>query len=204
MLGDKTNLSTGTGVSTPFPYMYVNHSEYCIPIFRMGSSQQTIIMRDYSGSAATNNPKLPGTTVTVTGPASAVRPSGPQTTGADGHLVLYNPTTRVEYDFWQATTSRDASGNSLGGGQVGGTIYAEDIKTANLNLTTAEVNTLAGQAAGTPIPDGKTKWQVVLEKLNSDLESIPFASSIWKTGDPAATATASAYNFEVVDSPARP
>jgi len=45
----------------------------------------------------------------------------------------------------------------------GFTFYAEDIATAPVNLTSDEINLLIGRPIGTPLPVGKTKWQVVIE-----------------------------------------
>ena len=66
--------------------------------------------------------------------------------------------------------------------------YAEDIHTGNLQMTNDEVNALIGSPAGTPLPSGKSKWQVVIEKLNEDLELIPFAYGPWQDGQDPATA----------------
>jgi len=86
----------------------------------------------------------------------------------------------------------------------GFTFYAEDIHTAVLHLTDDEVNALIGQPPGTPLPAGKTKWQVVIEKLNQDLEQIPFAYGPWTEGQDPATATITRANFEVVEPATRP
>jgi len=77
--------------------------------------------------------------------------------------------------------------------------YAEDIHTADLNLSDDEVNTLIGQPPGTPLPEGKTKWQIVIEKLNEELEQIPIAYGPWIEGQDPATATIETSNFEVVE-----
>jgi hypothetical protein len=76
--------------------------------------------------------------------------------------------------------------------------YAEDIHSANLDLTDDQVSSLLGAAAGTAIPAGQTKWQVIIEKLNADLERIPVGA-----GDIAQTACTATFannhvNFEVV------
>ena len=65
---------------------------------------------------------------------------------------------------------------------------------------------MIGEPAGTPLPAGQTKWQVVLAKLVEDIELIPVASGPWDDygpglNDPAA-ATIQTSNFEVVE-PAR-
>ncbi len=80
---------------------------------------------------------------------------------------------------------------------------AEDIHTANLRLSDDEINELIGQPAGTPLPTGQTKWQIVIAKLVEDIELIPVASGPWGEygaglKDPA-TAVFQTSNFEVVD-----
>lgn len=75
--------------------------------------------------------------------------------------------------------------------------YAEDAHSANLNMTHDEVNALIGRPAGTPLPAGKTRWQVIIDKLNEELESIPVAWSA-DGNQSAATATFDVANIEVV------
>lgn len=346
LLGDNTSLRpAGTGLTEPFPLMFVNHDEYSIPIFELGDEQQSVLLRDYEGNpSGLSNPKLPPNsddTVQIPAPAGTIRPSGPANTDADGHLVLYDTQTSVEYDFWNATTARNALGQSLGGGRSGTAVlaagaidlfevdgsgvnndglysaratgtpllaglilpedvesgqiahalafaipgprntaadpttpsnsdylypasttetvfysvdanalaagqrirlkttivddegetidesqlapitqmflealrtygaylvdnsgsmsfYAEDVYSANLNMTDDEVNDLIGQPAGTPLPAGKTRWAVVIEKLNEELESIPVAWSADANQSPA-TATFDVANLEVVE-----
>ena len=343
LLGDRTFLHPqGFGAANAFPFPFVNYDEYSVPLSRAGTAVQSVPLRDYGGNERFGTSKLPAGpdgTVTVPGPAGTIRPAGPPNTDADGHLVLYDAENSVEYDFWQATTARDAAGNSLGGGQVGtailaagavdffdvrgpgaspagsssaratgtpllagmilpedvrsGTIAhalafaipgprntapdpsspsssdvfypasttegdfystdphalaagqrirlkpslvdrdgnsldenqlapitrmflqalrahgaylvdgaggfgctAEDIHTANLDVSVDKVNELIGQPAGTPLPAGKTKWQIVIEKLDADLELIPVAYG--PEGQSPATATFQTANFEVV------
>ncbi|MFQ5595277.1 MAG: hypothetical protein ACE5HA_14115, partial [Anaerolineae bacterium] len=76
--------------------------------------------------------------------------------------------------------------------------YAEEITTAVLDLTDAEVNALIGQAPGAPLPAGKTKWQIVMEKLNEEMVPIPFAYGT-AGQDPPASAQVTTANFEVVE-----
>jgi hypothetical protein len=77
----------------------------------------------------------------------------------------------------------------------GFTFSAEDYHTAVLPLSDAEVNALAGRAAGTPLPADKTRWQLVIEALNLDLETIPFAYGSCA----AETSVVGTANFEVVE-----
>ncbi|MHC4800345.1 MAG: hypothetical protein ACYTF1_27195, partial [Planctomycetota bacterium] len=81
--------------------------------------------------------------------------------------------------------------------------YAEDIHTANLTLSDQKVNELIGQPSSSSLPQGKTKWQIVIEKLNLDLETIALASGPWweygNGGKDPATATYNVSNFEVVE-----
>jgi hypothetical protein len=81
---------------------------------------------------------------------------------------------------------------------------AEDIHTANLHLSDDQVNALIGESPGTPLPADKTKWQIVIEKLNEELELIPFAYGPWSDGQDPATATIDTANFEVVEPATRP
>ncbi len=343
--GDNSDLHPPGPPPTTWPFPYVNYVEYTIPVFRAGTGPQSVLIRDYAGNLGWPHPKFgidqEGGPVTVPAPAGTVRPAGPVGTDSDGHLVLYDPHTFTEYDFWQATTARDAGGNSLGGGQPGTTIleagdidffdvrgaganpdtyysaratgtpllaglllpedvergaiahalafaipglrnlsadpseplpsdyfypasttetdyyntnpralaagqrlrlkqtlvdeagypldenqlapitrmfltalrthgaylmdnaggftfYAEDIHTAVLHLTDDQVNALIGQPSGTPLTAGKTKWQIVLEKLNEELEQLPFAYGPWQASQDPATATIDTANFEVV------
>ncbi len=350
LLGDGTSLHPPSlALRNPFPFGYVNYDAFSQPVFRMGAGKQQVLLRDYSGNRTGANPKLslaPDGTVTTPAPAGTVRPAGPESLDADGHVVLYNPDTFVEYDFWQATTASDPQGKSLGGGRAGTTILeagaidffhvcgaganppsytsaratgvpllggmvlpediergsidhalafaipgprntnpadpssprasdyfypastteanffntnplalaagqrirlkptvvdesgtpidestlkpitrmflqalrtygaylvdnsgsfafpAEDIHTAVLRLSDDQVNALAGRPSGTPIPPDKTRWQVIIEALNADLEKIPVSSGPWSEYGPGrrdpATAPLGVSNFQVV------
>ncbi|MCD4722734.1 MAG: hypothetical protein K8S13_23185 [Desulfobacula sp.] len=126
--GDTTGFHpvTTTPVTT-WPFIDINYNAYSVSIFAMGSSVQNVIVKDYKGNASGNTSKLPtGQNGMIQVPTSAgnIRPAGPQDTGADGHLVLFDTQTGQAYDFWQATTAQDMSGNNLGGGQTGAAILA--------------------------------------------------------------------------------
>ncbi len=86
----------------------------------------------------------------------------------------------------------------------GFTFYAEDAHTANLDLSLEEVNALIGQPADTPLPPGLTKWQVLFEGLNQDLELIPFAMSPGDEEPDPESAEIEVANFEVVEPAQRP
>lgn len=51
---------------------------------------------------------------------------------------------------------------------------------------------------------GKTKWQIVIEQLNIELEQIPLAYGPWQDGQTPRTATITTANFEVVAPATRP
>ena len=89
-------------------------------------------------------------------------------------------------------------------GANGFSFYAEDSHTAVLHLSDAEVNGLIGQPPGTPLDPDMTKWQIVMDQLNLDLEAIPFAYGPWSHGQDPATAAITYANFEVVAPAVRP
>lgn len=355
LLGDRSSLRPlSAGVKTAFPFAYVSASDFTIPIFQVGTGLESIRLRRYDGSQGATNAKIPssaGGTVTLPAPAGKIRPSGPSGIDSDGHVVLFDAVNGVEYDYWQATTARDAQGNSLGGGQSGTSILetgtvdrfdvrergtnppryssaratgtpllagmilpedvergsiehalafaipgprntnaadpsepfasdyfdpastteaeffntnpkalaagqrlrlrsvivddsgatidesslaaitrmflaalrtygaylvdnaggfafvAEDFHTAVVHLTDDQIRALTGRPAGAPLPPDKTKWELLIERLNSDLERIPLSSGPWYEygpgkKDPAAALLGIA-NFEVVEQETR-
>jgi hypothetical protein len=122
---------------------------------------------------------------------------------ADGEVIdesAYAPVTRMllaALRTYGAYLIDNASGFSF---------YAEDVRTAVLDLDDNGVNTLIGQPAGTALPAGKTRWQIVMEKIESDLDmqGVPIAYGPWEDGQDPSTATVDIYNFDIVSSPARP
>ncbi|MCP4362383.1 MAG: hypothetical protein GY796_30630 [Chloroflexi bacterium] len=86
----------------------------------------------------------------------------------------------------------------------GFSFYAEDIHTANLNLTDDQVNALIGQPPGTPLPADMTKWQIVLEQIHTDMEVIPFASGPGTNYQDPANATITTANYEMVEPATHP
>ncbi|MCJ7551326.1 MAG: hypothetical protein MUQ30_16760, partial [Anaerolineae bacterium] len=86
------------------------------------------------------------------------------------------------------------------------TIYAEDIHSANLQLTDEEVNGLIGQPPDASLPSGETKWQILIGQLAEDLTWIPLAaggSEPWweyeSLGHNPSNATIGYSNFEVIE-----
>ncbi len=343
--GDTTDLVPKFGGQN-WPFMYVNYDDYSMPIFLMGNTNHKVFIRDYYGNLGWTNPKIQidkeGGPAIVPVSVGYIRPSGPQSIDADGHLILYNPNKYIEYDYWQTTDIRDSYGNSLGGGRIGTkildagmidyfnvremgsnprtyysaratgvpllaglilpedvekgairhalvfaipgmrntapdpenprygidyfypasitqishfnknshaiaagqrirlrqtivneygkkineskltpitsmylnalrtygaylvdgsggfTFYAEDIHTAKLDMTNDQVNRLIGKPSGTPLPN-KPKWQILIEKLNEELEHIPIAYGPWKEGQNPRTATINISNFDVIE-----
>ncbi len=86
----------------------------------------------------------------------------------------------------------------------GFTFYAEDVHTANLHLSDDEVNALIGEHMGTPLPEGMTKWQVVIEKLREEVTIIPFATSLGDDEPDPEDVEIDVANFEVVEQARRP
>jgi hypothetical protein len=81
----------------------------------------------------------------------------------------------------------------------GFTFYAEDVHSAVLDLSEDEINALIGQAAGTPLPEDMTKWQIVIERLGVDLELIPLAVGLGDEVPKPKNAEIEISNFEVVE-----
>lgn len=86
----------------------------------------------------------------------------------------------------------------------GFTFYAEDVHTANLHLSEDEVNALIGEPPGTPLPEGMTKWQVVIEKLGDEVTLFPFAMSPGDDDPDAEDAEIDIGNFEVIEQASEP
>jgi hypothetical protein len=333
--------------TTDWPYPQVAYDDGSIPIFgAAGSSQETIVC-DYRSTPRLPNPKwgveTEGGPIQPPACIGIVRPSGPEGLDSDGFLVMYDPVTRSEYDFWQASTQVQAECVSEGGGLAGSRIletgqadifdvkgrgsnvpgvwgaraaatpllaglilpedvasgiithalavavpglrntssnpelpvtsdivfpasftqterynttpaslaagqrlrlkqnlqqangqavnenelapitrmvfaalrgygayvvdstnglyfFAEDFHTAVLQLDDDQINQLIGEPNGTPLPAGKTRWQVVMEALNEDLALVPFAVGPCD----GVSSTVETANFEVIESASPP
>ncbi len=81
----------------------------------------------------------------------------------------------------------------------GFTFYAEDVHSAHLDMSDAEVAALIGEAS---LPPGRTGWQAAMERLNLELEGIPFACGEGTEQPRRATVTVA--NVEVVEPATRP
>lgn len=157
--GDTTSLHP-SGPADWFPVMWVNNEEYTMPIFRAGQGQQNVLICDYDGNMWWPSPKFgidqEGGPVPVLAPAGTVRPSDPQGIDSDGHLVLYQPDTFMAYDFWNATTRRDAQCQSWGAGYTGtaileaGAVDFFDVRGPGANPDTY----YSARAVGTPLLAG--------------------------------------------------
>lgn len=81
----------------------------------------------------------------------------------------------------------------------GFTFYAEDVHTAVLHLSDNGINALIGDPPGTPLPENRTRWQIVMEKLGNDLELIPLAISPGDDEPRPSRAEIEIANFQVVE-----
>jgi len=345
LLGDKSTLEPrddASGMNEPFPVMHINYDEYTMPIFKTGQGTQKISMVDYEGNESWSNEKIKTDSAEkaiVPNASGPIRAANPKGIDSDGHLVLYSPDTRIEYDFWQAevvkgkgsgnvgqqiidagaidffdttkmgvnpngyysartvgtpllaglllpediengaikhamsvaipglkvTNTDDTSdpspsdyfypasatedeylntdSDSLAAGQrlrlknqlvyedgesideeelapvtkvfldamreygayivdnAGGLIfYSEDISTANIDLADEKIMELA-DLPGKTLPEDKTKWQILMEALNKDINEIPLAAGSWEQ-DPE-DAKMGTTNFEVIENAKR-
>lgn len=124
--GDTTGIVPEGEVASTWPFPYVASDEYSVPVFRASEETLSISLCDYEGVPAWPGPDFEGGTeggpIEIPAPAGDVRPSGPEGTDADGHLVLFDPEALRAVDLWQATTAGDDPCRSEGGGLVGDTI----------------------------------------------------------------------------------
>ncbi len=347
LLGENASIRpSGYGIAQPYPFMDVTYDEFAVAIGLAGDGEKLVEVRVYEGDLDWPGGKFEvdevGGPITIPTVAGMVRPAGPQGIESDGHLVLFDQAAGTAYDFWQATTAVDASGNSLGGGVIGSEILAvgagdffdirgdgtnpdgvssaravgtallagiilpedvhsgviahalgfaipgprnlspdpgeplaldyfypasttetdfysvdpmapaagqrlrlkdslvddegqplneselapitqmfvqafrdyrayivdnglgfsftaEDIYTAPFDVADDRLNELLGEPPGTPVPDGVLQWQLLMERLNSDLERIPLAYGPGGTDQDPVTAVISVSNFEFVE-----
>jgi hypothetical protein len=125
-----------------------------------------------------------------------LKPSLVNESGAPLDETVLAPITRM---FLAALRDYGAYVVDNGGGF---SFYAEDVHTAKVDLSDQQVNELIGAPVGSALPAGTNKWQILMETLNLELESIPLAYGPWEDGQDPTTATVSVSNFEVIE-PAR-
>ncbi|MDH3754102.1 MAG: hypothetical protein OEU32_09555 [Acidimicrobiia bacterium] len=118
-----------------------------------------------------------------------------------GELIDENDLAPVTRLFLEALREHGAI---LVDASAGFTFYAEDIHTANLTLSDADVNELTGKPPDAPLDTEKTKWQIVMEALGRDLDRIPLASGSWPDNADPSTATVGTSNFDVIESTIEP
>lgn len=154
LMGDATDLNTAdNGMSDPWPFIDVNYNDYSIPIFKAAKGEQSIGMSDYEGNTSESNPKVRLKNDKALAPKSAgtIRPAQPQSIDSDGHMVLYNPKTFIEYDFWQAKTIDGKGGGSIGNKIIdAGAIDFFDTRKSGANTPTYS----SARATGTPLLAG--------------------------------------------------
>jgi len=112
-----------------------------------------------------------------------------------GSIVDDEGNTIDESQFSQATRMVLAAFRQYGAyalDNAGGFVfYAEDIHTGNLAVSDEQVSALIGRSADADLAAGKSKWQIVAETMNMELQSIPISNG-------------STSNFEVVTGASRP
>lgn len=155
LLGDKTTVygyEPGRNAQ-----LWLSTGDWTYPIYRASNNKIDIQVCMYNGQ--TRQPDIvfgdleSGATVSVDAPASTIRPAGEN----DGHLILFNPDTSIEWDYWQATTMRDSACSGGGQGGIEGNTLLE-AGAATFFDTTANGASAEGQtsaaASGAPLLAG--------------------------------------------------
>jgi hypothetical protein len=142
------------------PALRVAYDEDSVPVFLAGGGSQQVTLCDYDGIQQVPNSKWGTSTgggpIDIPSCVGDVRPSGPQGLDSNGRLVLYDPLTLTEYDFWQASTVIDAPCLSRGAGLSGSSI-AEAGQADYFEVDAAGTNpmrTVGARAASTPLLAG--------------------------------------------------
>jgi hypothetical protein len=161
LCGDTTDLRpSGSQPWTEWPFPYINYDDYSIPIFTSGDGEQQVFLCDYEGNTAWPSVKwgidTEGGPVPIPTASGPVRPSGPATRDADGHLIIFDPASGMSYDLWQATTAGDGPCQSDGGGVTGDAIlsagYADFFAVTGAGVNPDGVS--SARATGTPLLAG--------------------------------------------------
>ncbi len=156
LLGDKDSVYGYTGTGR-FPQIWLATGDWTYPIYRASNNKTDVQVCMYNGQ--TRKPDIvfgdleSGATVSVDAPAGTIRPAGED----DGHLILFNPETNTEWDYWQATTMRDSVCAGGGRGGIEGNTLLE-VGAATFFDTTASGASAEGQtsaaASGAPLMAG--------------------------------------------------
>lgn len=162
LLGDDSTIEPKGLFPDPYPFVWLNFEDYSTPVAEGGGPELSVLICTYDGDLTWVSPKFgsaadeAGGPVTVPAPVAVARPAGPAGTDSDGHLVLYDPNTHTEYDFWQATTSRSGECSSDGAAIPGtaileaGNIDFFDVRGAGAN----PVGYFSARSSGVPLLAG--------------------------------------------------
>lgn len=126
--GDVSSIPAVSETELDWPFMAINCGDWSFSIGRSGAGRSDVLVCNYDHEPDWTNPKVgghlqAGSIIEVPSPVGAIRPAGPGGDFSDGHLILYDPATFIEYDYWQATTQRQAACQSLGGGLPGTELF---------------------------------------------------------------------------------
>ena len=160
---------------------FVGFSDYSFPIYaaRYDGDQlvkRKVRLRRYSGDEGYPHPTVESVrengalyALDVPLPAGEFRPAGPQNTDSDGSLIIYDPSTRMAWDIWQATTELDESQtNSLGGGIASNRLlWAGSVAKYSLDEFGVEAG---GRASGLPYLGGLLKAEDLMAGSDSRIE----------------------------------
>ena len=144
-----------------WPFLVLTFDEWSVSVFRSGIETESVVLCSYDGIRSWPNEKFPassalGGPIDIPKPVGVIRPPGPSDLSADGHTVLFNPDTSVEYDLWQPSTQRGGECQSLGGGLKGSTIleagFADLFSTTGTGVN--EKGVFSARASGIPLLAG--------------------------------------------------
>jgi hypothetical protein len=122
----------------PNASIWLQKDVWTYPVFRASNTKKSIEVCDYDSNklkppkVRDSDGDLPiGGPVEVDVPAGFIRPAGPKTDPikghSDGHLVLFNPGTSIEWDYWQATVMRKKRCDNDLGSDGGGGIVSKQL-----------------------------------------------------------------------------
>ena len=124
-----------------------------------------------------------------------------QITSIEGEIVDETKLAPITRMFLKALRQYGAYIVDAAGGF---TFFSEDITSARVKLTDAQVNKLIGEPADKKHPKKKSRWELLMSKLTNDIGQFPIAFGIFKKGQNPKRARYKVANFDVVDSPPPP